>query len=316
MSTLSKIETSAPGSIMLSGEHAVLHGARAIVCAVDKRIHVSLSAREDDRIRVDSALGQAEGRVDQLPENPALSFVIACIAAWQPLLPSGFELKVEAEFSHTVGLGSSAAVVAATFRALEAFCEQPMSDEQRFLCAFAIVRQVQNGRGSGSDLAASLHGGLIAYRAEPFSLEPLPGLPAVGLWYVGYKMKTPDVLAKVEKDRAQAPALFAQLDTLMTDCCEETIDAIKAEDWPRTGRLLDFYSGLMDTLGVCDARLAELIYSLRGQSQVLGAKISGSGLGDCAVAIASPGAQFDEVQGFQPIPMAASASGTRIDAIV
>ena len=59
--------------------------------------------------------------------------------------------------------------------------------------ALAVIHTVQNGRGSGTDLAASLYGGLIAYRAAPRELSPLSGAPDIALWYVGYKMKTPDV---------------------------------------------------------------------------------------------------------------------------
>ena len=53
-----QLKASAPGSLMLMGEHAVLHGKKALVCAIDQRISVSLTPREDARISIVSALGE------------------------------------------------------------------------------------------------------------------------------------------------------------------------------------------------------------------------------------------------------------------
>ena len=45
---------SAPGSIMITGEHAVVYGHKAIVAAVEQRISVTLTPRQDDQVRITS----------------------------------------------------------------------------------------------------------------------------------------------------------------------------------------------------------------------------------------------------------------------
>ncbi len=306
MCASSTIRVSAPGSIMLLGEHAVLRGAMAIACAVDKYIHVTLVPRSDRLVCVESALGDYRASLDELPDAPALAFVVAALRRWRPRLPGGFTLRIESEFSHTVGLGSSAAVVAASCVALARFAGETPTPECLFDEALAVIHDVQQGRGSGTDLAASLYGGLIAYRVEPRQLEPLPGLPPLGLWYVGYKMKTPAVLALVEGHAARYPELYRGLDQLMADCSERAVAAIRAQDWRALGELMNLYQGLMDALGVCDRQLAALVYRLREGEGVFGSKISGSGLGDCVVtlghdpALQAPG---------EPIDIAISACG-------
>ena len=45
-------KASAPGSLMLLGEHAVLHGKPALVGALDKRITVTLTPMRHDRIEI------------------------------------------------------------------------------------------------------------------------------------------------------------------------------------------------------------------------------------------------------------------------
>lgn len=302
----STISVSAPGSIMVMGEHAVLFGHRAIACAVDKYIHVDLTPRDDDQVIIDSALAEYCGSLNALHDDQRIRFVLAAIAHFQPALPSGLTLKITAGFSHTVGLGSSAAVTAAVVKALAIYSGQPDTPEAIFTAALAVVHKVQ-GRGSGTDLAASIYGGLIAYTVEPREVCPLPGLPPISLFYVGYKTTTPEVLSVVAQRSEQHPALYEQIYQLMDKTSCEAEAAIKQQDWPALGRLMNIYQGLMDALGVTDANLAQLVYQLRSSTSINGAKISGSGLGDCVIALGQD-SHLDVP--FESIPVNISAKGT------
>ncbi|WP_328797928.1 mevalonate kinase family protein [Marinobacterium alkalitolerans] len=308
MSAYSKIEVSAPGSIMLMGEHAVLFGELALACAVDVRLSVTLLPRRDRRVSIDSALGQYQGSLDQLEPMPALGFVLAVIEGYTPVLERGFDLVIRAGFSHTVGLGSSAAVTAATTAALAAFAGQSTAPEDLFDHALAAVHRAQSGRGSGTDLAASIFGGVIAYRVQPRELTPLSGLPPLALYYSGYKMKTPEVLQLVEQKAARHPALYTELYRLMGQVSEAAQDAVEHADWSALGEQMNLYQGLMDALGVCDATLAEMVYRLRAEPHVQGAKISGSGLGDCVLALGEVKSELP----WESIPVSVAATGVEV----
>ncbi len=112
-------------------------------------------------------------------------------------------------------------------------------------------------------------------------------LPALNLYYSGYKTPTPTVLAMVAKQSQQFPNLYKNLYENMHAVSLEAQTAIYQNDWQGFGKLMNIYHGLMDALGVCDGTLAELIYTARQQDNVLGAKISGSGLGDCIITLNS-----------------------------
>lgn len=295
-----------PGSLMLMGEHAVLHAQLAIALAAANYVEISLEPRDDQRIRIDSALAQYTSELGQLNEEPKLSFVLAAIRQQQLQLKSGFDLSIRSEFSHTVGLGSSAAVTAGVVALLAKYCGEELEPEALFERALAVVHQVQGGRGSGTDLVASIFGGLVAYRVEPREIRRLPGLPPVDLYYVGYKMKTPEVIAHVEAFANRAPELYQQIYRLMGQTSEAAEAAINAADWPLLGQLMNSYAGLMDALGVCDSNLAQLQFRLRESAQVLGAKISGSGLGDSVIALGQ--AEPSEI-GFAHIPVSVSQQG-------
>ena len=113
---MSCIKVSAPGSLMLTGEHAVLHGSPAATCAVDKRIYLTLTPRTDRKVHIESPLGSLDTTLDNLPQQGQFTFIIEAIR--QVRLNTGIDIKTESEFSSTVGLGSSAAVTVCICMAL------------------------------------------------------------------------------------------------------------------------------------------------------------------------------------------------------
>ncbi|TVQ67881.1 MAG: GHMP kinase [Oceanospirillales bacterium] len=272
---------------MLMGEHAVLFGQPALVCALDVRIHISVTPRDDRSVTIKSALGDYQSSLDNLYDDPALSFVIEAIKAYQDRLDTGFELIIDSEFSSTIGLGSSAAITAAMVTLLNQLLNINPDLNRDFRQGLAIIHAVQQGRGSGADLAASLAGGVVCFTQQPLQIKPIspPESLVLALYYSGYKMKTPDVLAHVEQQWQARSMLQQSLYQLMGDTCRAAIVALENQDLAEFGQLMNVYQGLMDALGVCDATLANMIYSLRQDQSVQGAKISGSGLGDCVLTL-------------------------------
>lgn len=309
MCAYSKIKARAPGSIMLMGEHAVLFGESALACALDHWLEVELTPLPGRQVEIDSALACYRSELDRLSPEPALSFVLAVIELYRPRLQQGFRLQIRSGFSHTVGLGSSAAVTAAVTAVLAAFSVADTSAEALFDTALKAVHRAQQGRGSGTDLAASIYGGVIQYRVSPRRVERLAGRPELALLYSGYKMKTPEVLALVEARAASEPELYAELYRLMGRTCEAARKAVDGGDWPRLGHLMNLYQGLMDALGVNDATLSEMIWRLRAQPGIEGAKISGSGLGDCVLALG----KLNEPLPWESIPVSVTATGVEIE---
>src|SRR5210317_433600 len=97
------IIASAPGSLMLLGEHAVLHGHHALVCAINHRISVQLTPLKENVVRIDSELGTYESPLHNLMEHSALRFVIQSIRQHADQIPSGFGLRIDSEFSSEIG---------------------------------------------------------------------------------------------------------------------------------------------------------------------------------------------------------------------
>jgi mevalonate kinase len=277
-------KASAPGSLMLLGEYAVLHGEYAVVSAVNRRMTVTLSPRTDHVITITSALGTYQTNLSQLEIAAPFQFVLASLIKFKNKLKYGCDIVIESEFSHQIGFASSAAVTVAMVAALFNWLNIPYSETELVKYSRDIVRTVQ-GVGSGADVAACVLGGIVAYCAEPFSIEKLNHTYPISVMYSGSKTPTIEAISTVQKKFSDQPALYKQLIGSIGICARDGIAAIKNQDWQSLGKVMDLQQGLMNELGVNTDALNHNINELRSQPGILGAKISGSGLGDCVVGL-------------------------------
>ena len=117
-----KIRTSAPGKLMLLGEHAVVYDNPCLVTAVDKRLYVEaeiIDSNEDEIVT---------------PQVKESRFVLESIVHFKERfsIKKSVKITTNGDFSHSVGLGSSSAVTVATFKALSALFNLPLSQREIF----------------------------------------------------------------------------------------------------------------------------------------------------------------------------------------
>lgn len=301
------LNASAPGTLMLMGEHAVLHGTHALCAAVNRRMHLRLHPREDRRFSLASALGDYDGDLDDFEVCKPFSFVLAAIQQARPR--KGFHLQIRSEFSDRIGFGSSAAVTVATVSLLRALNRQPFDRAAILHEALTAVRQVQ-GQASGTDVAAAVYGGIVHYCADPLFVEPMQTKLPLSVVYAGYKTPTPEVIRLVERQRQQNPERFAGIFQGLAACVAEAVPAIRAGDLQTLGTLFDAHQRLQADMGCSDETLDHLIDQLRTQSGVTGAKISGSGRGDCVIALGTSAAR---VNGYEHFAVDIDPQGVRFD---
>ena len=313
---LKSYSASAPGSLMLFGEHAVLAGKPAIVCAIDKRLSVKLIPNTSTKLRIiDSKLGILEQELSAIQIQAPFTFVLSAISMLQDKIPSGFSLEINSNFSSTIGFGSSAAVTAATVAVLMNWLNgEPMPPKKLFVLAKQAIINVQ-GVGSGADLVASIYGGVLSYQLAPCKIIPLSIIPDLTAVYCGYKKPTKEVIAIVAKAKEQQPEVYAGIFNAMHTCVKRAIKAIKTGDWQALGLLFKQHHSLQNALGTSDNILESLIAQLQTQPEILGAKISGSGLGDCVIGLGTLNRQVfpynldQKQQGILQFPISVSEQG-------
>lgn len=277
-------KASAPGSLMLLGEYAVLYGKHALVCALDKRMTVTLVPRMDQLIKLDSVLGRYEASLSQLSIVPPFQYVLAALQVFKNKLTSGCDISIEADFAATIGFASSAAVAVATLAAVTAWLNISLTPVQMIQYGRKIVCQVQ-GLGSGADIAAAVMGGMVGYKATPLWVEKLPHLFPLTALYSGSKTPTGMAVKMVQQRFLTYPKLFKTLCHAIDQVAVRGVNAARESDWVLLGDVMNIQQGLLDSLGVNTKCLNDLIQKLRQQPDLLGAKISGSGLGDCVIGL-------------------------------
>jgi len=145
---------SAPGKIILFGEHFVVHGTDAILAAIDKRVTVTSSFTEDKTVKVNSQLGTIEVPIGQksyfqtdesMKEITDLGtfapFVYLARMFWnfmsrrqtRTFNKNGIEITIDSDIPVGVGLGSSSACcVAATASILKLFIQSGFAKQSGY----------------------------------------------------------------------------------------------------------------------------------------------------------------------------------------
>lgn len=309
-------KASAPGSLMLLGEYGVLFGKHALVCAIDKRITVTLTPRIDDRIEVQSAtLGNYSTNISEIIIEKPFQFVLGAFKQYQPRIRRGCDIEIVSEFSDKVGFGSSAAVTVATLAAIVTWLNVRVTPLDLLRQGRNVIRNVQ-GVGSGADVSASVYGGVVGYQTQPLSAEKFSIMHPITALYAGFKTPTVEAIKHVQNHFANHQELFKHITSLIGQCALEGMQCVRKGDWKKLGEVMNIQQGMMESLNVSTPLLRSMIEDLRKQDDIFGAKISGSGLGDCVVGLGNTIDQYNsEHVGVQRIPVQMSLHGVHCEKV-
>jgi len=293
-----RARASAPGKIILLGEHFVVHGEPAIVLAIDKRAVVTAQLRDDRRIWVWSETLKASGyfvndrfHTQKGEESTEERFEPVYAVAKSVLGISGRDCGVDVEINSSIpisaGLGSSAAVAVASAAALNELLGAGLSKDGVFQLAFD-AEKIVHGTPSGIDPAISTYGGVLLYRSgknvKPLNIQV--DLPLV----IGDTMQerpTGKMVAHVNGLRRRYPLVISNMMRAGGKIALHSIEALQTGDLEILGELMNMNHALLCAVGVSNERLEKLVRAAR-EAGALGAKLTGAGGGGCMIALAFP----------------------------
>lgn len=325
-----QIRVSAPGKLMLLGEHAVVHARPCLVTAMDARLYMTLALDSPDSDMLTIHAPDVGVDALQRPLHEAFSggqaldkgtrFIESAVAVFREHRPfnRGVRITTQSDFSSQLGLGSSSATVACTLFGLAQMFGVQLTPRALFDLGLQAIFRVQQ-TGSGFDLASTIYGGTLYYHsAEPREIVPLnvPHLPLMAA-YTGVKADTPTFVRRVGERMAHWPATIERMFDVMAEMVEQGREALIRSDWVRLGELFDIQHGLAHALGVDTPETVRLVFAAR-EAGAYGAKLSGAGGGDCIIVLA-PEDRRDaltaalQAAGGELVDIAPNAPGVRLE---
>lgn len=347
---MNKVTVSAPGKLMLLGEHAVVYGRPCIVTAVDQRMKATVELTNKPVFQLDAPdvqitnyqkpmanLGKGE-----IPKGA--KFVEIAVKHFLSLRhpersegtsTSGNRMRLEdsslitrndifglrittkSEFSSQFGFGSSSASTVCVIKALSELTKKKLSNKQIFDLSYKTVLDIQ-GKGSGFDVATAVYGGTLYFVTPGKIIQPLKinALPLI-VGYSGIKFDTVRLIDEVAQKAKKYPWVIDNVYDQIGKLVKQAKQAILKKDRDTLGELMNLNEGYLATLGVEGKKLSSMIYAAR-EAGAYGAKLSGAGIGDCMIALAPPSKtaavkKAITLAGGQVIDIKTGAEGVRIE---
>jgi len=281
----------APGKIILFGEHAVVYGRPAIAVPVDKvRARATVipeprAASGSVRIQaVDIGLDQL---ISELPaDNPLAAAVHAVFRAVGIQRSPAFTLRISSTIPQAAGMGSGAAVSVAAIRAVAAFLGRLLTDEQVSDLAYE-VEKLYHGTPSGIDNTVITHNMPIYYvRSQPIQLLQVRQSFWLVIGDTGIKSPTSIAVGELRQAWQASPLIYEPLFDRVGEITQLARRSIENGESRDLGPLMDENHTLLQQMGVSSPELDRLCQVAR-QAGALGAKLSGGGRGGNMIAVAA-----------------------------
>jgi mevalonate kinase len=274
---------SAPGKIILFGEHFVVHGTKAILAAIDKRVTVTSSFTENKTIRVNSKLGTLDVPISSSYKEVKNEFRPFVYLANKMIdsnqNANGLEITIDSDIPIGVGLGSSSACCVAAAGSIFGLFKEWSSEE--ILKISIEAEKTIFPDTSGADCTVCTYGGMIEYP----SIEKIGNTFDLNLLIANSMIphNTKNSVEKVNKFKENNEERFSQLCDLETKLIDEVITAMKNNDTTTFGLKISENQKYLEEIQVSNDTLRDMISYLKEIS--LGTKITGAGDGGCIIAL-------------------------------
>ncbi|PCN48615.1 mevalonate kinase [Curtobacterium sp. 'Ferrero'] len=285
---------SSHGKTILIGEHAVVHGAPALVLPVtDVRVTATV---EPLAAGVGSSLESAvhTGPLDVAPAAvlPTVTAVTATLR-WLGVPDQPVHVRVESAVPTARGMGSSAAVAAAVTAAVADAFGIALDAEAHHELVQECER-VAHGRPSGLDARGVVADAPVWFdggRVEPVVLG---GRFVFVVADTGVPGHTREAVASVRERLERDPAATRRAIEAIGDLARRARGTLEDGDAQALGATMDAAHDLLGGLDVSSTDLDRLVATARGAG-ALGAKLTGGGRGGCVLVLAAADDHADRI---------------------
>ena len=279
-----KSKASAPGKVILFGEHFVVYGIKSILCSINKRVTVTAEKTNERKISINSEIGKLV-----LEPNESISEINSPLKPFYYLANKaikdqniGLKIQIESEIPLGAGLGtSSACCVAGAAAIFKLFGE--ISKEKILEIAIEAEKTIYQNT-SGADCTVSTYGGLMEYdKNNGFrKIEDEPNFQLV-IANSNIEHSTEIMVSRVKEFENKNKEKFHELSNLESNLVNDVLKLIKENKIKEIGEKINQNQKFLEEIGISNEQLEAMIKI--GQKTSYGAKITGSGGGGCIFAL-------------------------------
>ena len=278
-------KASAPGKLILFGEHFVVYGLPAIATAIEARTVAEVRRAEEFSV------------LDNRPETPGYkkekydqqSDSIRRMLKVMGLEGKKVRIVLSGDLIAASGVGASGASCTAIAAALNEEFGLGMDRHEINDVAYEGEKGY-HGVPSGIDNCCSTYGGFLHFRKDlktgkstvrqMYSKAPL----SIVVGNTGLISNTTKVVGDVKAKREKDPEKFQKIFDNYSKIAEEATVSVEKGDLVKIGLLMNMNHLLLEEIGVSCDELEELV-DLASRNGALGAKLTGTGRGGLMVAL-------------------------------
>ena len=311
-------KATAPGKIILFGEHFVVHGTHAVVCAINKRVSVTSETNDTAAISIESSLGKSAipitEEVETVEKKFRPFFFIAKEVISDHNFKNGINIKIESDIPIGAGLGSSSACCVAGAASISNLFSKP--DISQILDMSIDAERTIFPKTSGADCTVSALGGIIEYQKEsdPKSIKTEHDFDFVVV--NSQKMHNTDaVVSRVNQFKEKNEDAFSELCKEEDNLISKAVDSLQTFDLDIIGKCMSQNQIFLERIGVSNNVLLDIVKSI--EKETFGAKLTGAGDGGCVIALTEKSKKDSVVknmsQKYETFPVTIEKTGMQVN---
>lgn len=286
------ISASAPGKVILFGEHAVVYGRPAIAVPVNevraKAIVTADPLSLPGSVRIQAPDVGIDVMLANLPAHHPLAAAVWQVSAALDLahIPA-CKIRITSTIPVASGLGSSAAVSVAIIRALSTFLGVSLMDEQISAMAYE-VEKLHHGTPSGVDNTVIVYRMPVYFiREQTIERFSIGTSLTLVIGDSGVASPTAQTVEDVRAAWQKEPERYEKMFNAIGDIVRNARNVIAVGHLETIGTLMDENHAILAQMGVSSPELDALTTAAR-DAGALGAKLCGGGRGGNIVALGTP----------------------------
>lgn len=280
---------SAPGKIILFGEHAVVYGRPALAVPVTQ-VHANVEVQDSDRagIWIDAPDVNLHAELNTLPSDHPLASIIHNFLFLSRTSPfPNLSIKISSTIPVASGLGSGAAVTVALVRALSSSLFHPMNDDEVNTFAYEIEK-LHHGTPSGIDNTVITSAKPVYFvKGQPIETFRVGHPFTIVIGDTGISAPTKESVGDVRKLWETDKAAWEKVFDEVGEIANTARISIENGIWELLGDLMSANHQLLQKMTVSSPELDWLVEAAR-KAGALGAKMSGGGRGGNMIALVKP----------------------------